>query len=174
MTLEAAYLIAGIISALGVIASLIFVGLQLRGQKREAQIAGELLVQRELRERFDDMNRDPERLAIILRCYENGYSRESDINMMTFITYQGAWTHLWNQAWQMHRLGRLRDDTMHTVEQTLLANYSTPGCLEFWNNWKAIHGAEFGAYVDTHLDRIAARETVSRSPTPLRGKENDS
>jgi hypothetical protein len=117
MTLEAAYLVAGIVSALGVITSLIFVGVQLRGQKQEARIAGELLIHREMRDRFDNMNSDPERLAIILRCYEKGYAQESNVNMITFVTHKAAWVHLWNQAWQMHQQGRLRGDTLHTVEQ---------------------------------------------------------
>ncbi|MGB3454873.1 MAG: hypothetical protein WBA35_00810 [Litorimonas sp.] len=173
MTLEAAYLVAGIVSALGVIASLIFVGVQLRGQKSEAQIAGELLIQREMRDRFDNMNSDPERLAIILRCYEKGCAQENDLNMMTFVTYSAAWVHLWNQAWQMHQQGRLRDDTLHTVEQTMLANFTTPGGLDYWRNWGTIHGPGFGAYGEAHIARVTERDTVSRESIPLRDADGE-
>ncbi len=153
MTLQA---VAQILGGIGVIASLIYVAIQIRNNARATRAATYQAVSSAFISMWDSLADNPEKMALVLKSFDDfdsldrvGKARMRMANMAYMRRYENAWF--------QRKVGTLREQDWQAVLGDLEALMSVPGTREIWALVKNRSGAEFRVFVDAMAARYAAK-----------------
>jgi len=147
--------IAELLGALGVIASLLYVGVQIRENSRVVQASTSQAVADSAQARLLAVAGSLSLASTLAKLSESPTELSSaealQANYMRTASFKG----FENQFFQF-RQGLLTEDTWRGYQFFLLANLSAPEVREWWNRSKAGFDSSFRKHVETLLSQPAA------------------
>jgi hypothetical protein len=160
MTLEEIYFISGIVTGLGVIVSLVFVGVQLRNQNKEARLASGHAIAHEMRSLTLATRDDPEFARIFNHAIESGFDGLDPVEATRVASQLGAFTRLYEEAFNHRNEDLLDQGLWRSVERTLGAMVRSKGGREYWAARQMQFSELFVDYIGD-MEGIAPFETFS-------------
>lgn len=156
MTLEAIYFIGQTVAAVALVVSLVFVGIQLRMGRKQAEEAervarGQVIqnIAAELRQHANKMLAFPE----VYRCFVNG----TDPDTMTedersrFFTYCYSTLNMTQNIFLQHRRGLLDDQTYQSYLPLLVGFVASPAGRIYWARRKSTFHPDFSEMMECQL-----------------------
>jgi hypothetical protein len=156
MTLEHIFQISQIAAALGVIASLVFVGLQVRDNAKAVRSAAAQAVQDDYSHFFMTLGCSPSALATHLKGMTD-LDALSDVEKAQFVSISMVYLSDAQNAFHQWKEGHLADELWSCWEALLMNLVNTPGGAAFWRERSYIFGAQFQREV---------KNIMSREPDP--------
>ncbi|GAB5480625.1 MAG: hypothetical protein Pars92KO_03820 [Parasphingorhabdus sp.] len=150
MTLEDFYFISQIAAAVGIMASLIFVGLQVRQSTRQAKADAVQAVHDNLSAWYMSAADTPFKAEAGFKGL-HGLGDLSGPQSIHVVTDLMALTSYLQSAFFKWRDGDLPDDLWHGWEKSLLSYLDSKGGKEFWELRKYNFTPDFTQYVEDHL-----------------------
>ena len=150
MSLETVYYLSQIIAVVAVVASLIFVGMQVRQSTKQAKADAVQAVHDNLSAWYMNAADTPFKA-------ETGFKGLHDLDNLSgaesifVVTDLMALTSYLQSAYFKWRDGALPDDLWHSWEQSLLYYLDSKGGKQFWELRKYNFTPDFTAYVETNL-----------------------
>jgi hypothetical protein len=160
MTLEQVFYVTQSLAAVGVIASLIFLGLQTKDNARAVRAATTQAVQGDYTAWYRLLAEHPEILAVLTKGYASPSALSGDEKRLFFVTLQIVVFNAQNAFTQWHN-GHLPEDVWTTYEKGLGISMRTPGGLMFWHERRWLFGNAFQAEVDAAISRPMDPEAKS-------------
>jgi len=152
MTLEQLAALSQVVAAGGVIASLIFVGFQIRDSAKAVRSATAQAVHENFGSLYAQLAQHPQALDTFLKGCISAEELDTAAREQ-FTCFAMAVLSFYQNAFDQWRVGHLRTD-LWTGWETLLTNFlHTPGGAAFWRD----RGYAFGSDFQTHLNRIMQR-----------------
>lgn len=140
--------IAGVVAAVGVVGSLIFVGIQIRQQNNEARLAAAHGVSKEFRNLSEFILGDPNLVEIFLAVLRDGFDGLDDIGGMRAQLLLQSIVRFWEDTFASHEAGRLDPTLLHSIERALAATISSRGFRQYWESRSDWYTDAFIAYVE--------------------------
>lgn len=163
MTLEAIYYIGQTIAVVAILASLIFVGMQVRQNTKQSEQANRLARaqnRRELISQYKDVfkiaSEKPEALAQIRECSQD-YNNAPPEAQVTFAHSTQQFFSILEQALYLKMEGLLDDTTLEGIENALLVTLAMPGGRQFWEQSKLTYNADLRSHIDLKLEERGAQ-----------------
>lgn len=146
MTLEALYFVASIAAALGVIASLIFVGFQLRQGQLIARADSQRDILKQAIELHLRTSENSEAFESIRQCIQE-FDRAPMDKKKDFNSW--AWNLLlvFEQSIYMFRDGLMNEGSFVRFEGAVLSMINTPGGRQWWESMKDVVGKDVGEHL---------------------------
>lgn len=159
MNWDAIGAVAEAVGAAGVIASLLYLAVQVRGSTRASAVESKLQAARMLHDFIDSLVQTPELNDIFLRgladldsLSEAEYYRFSNMSLKAF------W--LFSAGYFQFRMGTLTEDDWHESRAVLHYWLLRPGCRAWWAKLgRGSFGADFRAFVDREIALLADSES---------------
>ena len=131
MTLETAYFIAQIVAALAVIASIVFLSMQVRENTREQKLRREHELQQMSVSFFDHFTDDEANAEVFIR---GGYDYRglSGPEKFRFNNLSSKAVRNFEYMLALHRAGVLDDASLERQEQMIFSLLGTPGARVWW------------------------------------------
>lgn len=156
MTLEDWSALAQIAGAIGVIASLIFVGFQIRDNSRAVRSATAQAVHDNYANWYLKLSGSPETLATSNKGFVDLSSLTPQEKAQFICTFMAFMSHSQN-AFHQWNAGHLADGLWHGWEALMMNLVNTKGGAAFWEERCYVFGEDFQAHV---------REIMTRTPDP--------
>ena len=150
MTLEDFYFLSQIAAALGIMASLIFVGLQVRQSTRQAKADAVQAVHDNLSAWYMHAAETPFKAEAGFKGLHS-LDNLSGAESISVVTDLMALTSYLQSAYFKWRVGDLPDDLWHSWEQSLLSYLDSDGGKQFWELRKYNFTPDFTEYVEANL-----------------------
>jgi len=158
MTLEEIYYISQIVAVIGIFASLIFVGVQIRqnseqmkAQTREARYGTMNQILTDHHHSVNSMAHDPGASQDYFTGHADGLAAIAPERRASHIMMLMSQMHLYERAWIQREAGRLGDDAWEMIQRQNAATIAGIACQEIWNLRKASFAPGFAAYVDKEI-----------------------
>jgi hypothetical protein len=166
MTLEQIFQVSQIAAALGVIASLIFVGLQVRDNAKAVRSAAAQAVQDNYSHFFTALASNPSALATHLKGLTDLHSL-TDVEMAQFVAISMAYLSNAQNAFHQWNEGHLADELWSCWEALTMNLVKTPGGAAFWRERSYIFGPQFQREVKSIMSREPDPGAKSWGVVPL-------
>lgn len=153
MTLEQIFQVSQIAAALGVIASLVFVGLQVRHNARAVRSATAQAVQDTYSHFFTALAGSPNALATHLRGMVD-VSSLTDLEKAQFVSISMAFLSNSQNAFHQWKEGHLADELWACWEALLMNLVNTPGGAAFWRERSYVFSRQFQDEVKIIMSRV--------------------
>jgi hypothetical protein len=157
MTLEQVFFVTQSIAALGVIASLIFVGIQVRDSAKAVRAATAQAVHENYASWYLALADNESALATSTKGFVDLGSLTSDEKAQFVCTFMAFLSHSQN-AFHQWRLGHLAKDLWTGWEALMMNLVNTPGGAAFWGERSYVFGKDF-------QDEV--RALMAREPNPV-------
>lgn len=163
MTLEAIYFISQIVAALGIILSLIFVGIQVRqstAQGKRAEAASRTAAMRATHENFANWYMHSSKYPHLTRLISkalNDFDTLDDVEVAQYLTSATALVAYAQNAFFEWRDGELPDELWKSWEVALNA-FRSSGGQQFWAMRRHMFADSFVEYLETELLKGARTE----------------
>lgn len=146
---------AQILGGIGVIASLIYVAIQIRNNARATRAATYQAVSGALVALWGSLAANAEMMELVLKSGDDFASLDrvgkARMRMATM-----SYMRCYENAWFQRRVGTLREPEWQAVVGDMESIMSVPGTREIWSLVKNRSGAEFRGFVDAMAARHAA------------------
>lgn len=165
MTLETIYYISEIATALAVLASLVFIGIQIR-QNTEQTKDTNRLARAQMHQQIADGFTDAMSLSmqleddVVEKLFLKGnadLATEAELQRFS-IMMLGLWKHLENSFYQ-HKEGFVADAYWESTKNYVRLLLSRPGSRKWWEKRKSVFAIEFTNFVDS-LGNVADFEEI--------------
>jgi hypothetical protein len=153
MTLQEA---VQILSGLGVIASLIYVAVQIRNNARAVRAAAYQQLSTSIALPWAELGRNQEHSDFVLKCC-NHFSALTLEEKVRFQFNLMGYMRGYENGWFQYRIGTLKQADWLPIAADLESVFATPGNRAMWPLIKNRSNADFAAYVDA----IAAQQAAS-------------
>lgn len=172
--LESIYYISQTIAVFAILASLVFVGIQVRQNTTQSKIAAAEAVHRSFAEWYFSQS-NPETSKVIVKGLQDEVPLTAEerwnfsANMMTFLlSAQEAHTK-WTE-------GTLTDDRWRVWDGIASFFFSAPGAVALWNVRGYVFSDPFQAYAQTKIDErdVVPGNAHAWQPTPASENAGDS
>lgn len=150
--------IAQLLGAIGVIASLIYVAIQIRNNSRAVRAAAYQQLSSSFIASYDAYFQNAEGTALMLKGGDD-FSSLDRLEQTRYFFLVMALMRRFENAWFQFRIGTLKDDDWQAIAYDLNTVFAYPGAREAWHIVKNRNNAEFRAYVDGIVERQAAAAT---------------
>jgi hypothetical protein len=175
MSLEQVFFLSQSIAAVGVVASLIFVGFQVRDSARAVRSATTQAVHENFSSWYILLAHNPGALATSLKGFADLCSMSPAETAQFNCTFLAFLSHSQN-AFHQWRQGHLASDQWACWEALLMNMVHTPGGVAFWRQRSYIFAPDFGREVTEIIGRTPHAGTksfgvlavASVSPAPVR------
>jgi hypothetical protein len=160
---EAIGAIAELAGAVGVIASLVFVGFQVRGSNRASAVESKLQSTRLLHVFIDMLIETPELNDLYLRGLKDLESlSEAEYYRFSNMSLKAFW--FFSAGHFQFRTGALGEEEWYEIRAVLHYWLRNPGCQAWWTKLgRKSFGAEFRGFIDAEIERLNGRaSTASR------------
>ena len=154
MNWEAIGAIGEIIGALAVVASLVYLAVQIRSQNHESR----MLAMHELYAAFRDSLKvfsDPVKAEIYIRGNDDFKSLSDSEKFVLIAGMQGV-LRVWEEAYHQHREGRLPNKIWDVMVKQYTGVISAQSCANVWELRKEYYDPNFREFVDS-LERVVYR-----------------
>jgi len=133
MSLAEWSVIAEIISALGVIVTLLYLAYEIRNATKKSLYDSLQNVRKEFLDIFDQTTKTPEIADIFARGL-NDMKSLSRAEMGTFHSYLHAMHHGFGSVWNLYNVGQIAEAEMIGVRNIFISYLLTPGGREWWES----------------------------------------
>ena len=155
MTLETIYYITQIIAVAAVVASLIFVGIQIKQQRDDARLASIRDIHKEWRDLMRFLIENPEINDLMwFKARPDGLAGLTPEEALRVIQHSDIFVNYWQEVYLRHKQGRLDDAHFHAVEQKLSGIVDAKGGAELWQVQQVSVTADFRNYVNRVLEKL--------------------
>ena len=168
MNWEAFGAIAEFLAALGVIASLIYVGMQIRENSRVVQASTSQAVADSAQARLLAVAQSLSLASTLARLVEDPKAVSSAEQIQVDFLRTASFKGFENQFFQYSQ-GLLRADMWDGYQFFLLANLRAPDVQQWWGRSKDGFTAAFREHVEGQLAKLAAQQGGKSSPETTRG-----
>ena len=151
--------IAQVVSGLAVLASLLYLSLQIR-QNTLAHRASASEARRSAAREQVMMLTDPALAALVLRGHA-GDQTMTAVENQRYSAFMSAFFIMFDEQFWMHDHGLLDDELFAAQTAVMLGYLSQPGARTAWQFWKSRGTPALQKFVDERLPAIAARPFVS-------------
>lgn len=152
--------LAQILGAIGVIASLIYVAIQIRNYARAVRAATYQQLSASLATMWMNLSTNEEWLGKMLR----GGADFEALNRMEKATFRmGLMSYLrtYENAWFQRSIGTLRDKDWQAISSVMESMFSMPGMRAAWPLIRNRSGSDFAEHVDKLVARLVAAATAN-------------
>jgi hypothetical protein len=172
MTLEEIYYISQIVAVIGIFASLIFVGVQIRqnseqmkAQTREAHYGAMNQILTDWHQAVTSISRDPLAAQDYFKGHSGGLAAIAPERRAAYVIGLVGNGHLYERAWIQRQAGRLSDDAWEVIQRQHAAMITGIGYQEVWKLRKASFSTGFVAFLDKEIASapVVSYETLSVS-----------
>jgi hypothetical protein len=152
MTLEQVFYLTQSLAAVGVIASLIFLGLQTKDNARAVRAATTQAVQGDYTAWYRSLAEHPAILAVCTKGYASPSTLSGDEKRLFFVAVQIV-VYSAQNAFTQWRNGHLPEGVWTMYEKGLAITMRSPGGLMFWHERRWLFGSAFQAEVDAAISK---------------------
>ena len=163
MTLQALAQIGGVI---GVIASLIYVAIQIRNNARAVRASAYQQLAANTSAHWSVLAQNGDLTDILLRGMDDFHTL-SGLEKARFRFNSMANLRNYENAWFQHKIGTLKDDDWLAIAADVDSLFSNPGARTMWPLIKDRNNASFRAYVDTVVERHTATQPSELKPATV-------
>ena len=162
---------AQIVGGIGVIASMIYIGIQIRNNARAVRAATYQQIIATLSANLDVLFQNAEACSLVLR----GGDDFNSLDRLEKARYRFSFMAMmrrYGNAWFQYRIGTLRSDDWQQISVNLEALFSVPGNAVVWQLIKSRFPADFRSFIDNMIVRMApiAEAYVPTAPVPISTK----
>ena len=157
---------AQILGGVGVIASILYVGIQIRNNARALRAATYQQLSVISLQGWMSMAHNGETTGIMLRGMDD-FSSLNRVEKARFRFVVMGYVKGFENAWFQRKIGTLREGDWKASTADLHSFFSTPGTHAAWPMVKNRFNAEFTAYLDDILKRQQAIVAAYEPPVPL-------
>ena len=150
MTLEALYYISQIVAVLAILGSLIFVGVQIRQNTKQAKAAAAQAVYENYANWYMWAGEDLTRAEIGMRGFKDIDSLSDEENAIFMATFMAQFAYI-QSAFYLWQDGSLKDDIWHSMEATLTTVFNTPGGRAFWQGRRFSFTDAFATHIEANV-----------------------
>ena len=147
---------AQILGGIGVIASLIYVAIQIRNNARAVRAATYHQVSNTFISHWDALARDAETLSVMLRGSKDFASLSDNVELPRYYLNSMASMRRFENAWFQYKVGVLKEADWQAIAYDLDSLFAYPGVRMAWDGIKNRSSIEFRKYVDEVSNRQAA------------------
>ena len=158
MSLESLAYLAEIVGAIGVIASLLFVGFQIRDNSKAVRLATAQAVHDNYASWYVALSANEGALATSTKAFVDLNALDPAEKAQFVCTFMAFLSHTQN-AFLQWRQGHLSDDLWSGWEALMMNLVNTPGGAAFWAERCYVFGQDF----QDHVGKIMAREPDPRA-----------
>lgn len=155
-----------ILGGVGVIASIVYVGIQIRNNARAVRAATYQQLTASITNNLDTLFQNAEACSLVLRAGDDfesldrvGKARFRFMHMATMRRYENAWF--------QHRIGTLRNDDWLAISTNLDSLFTLPGTHSAWALVKNRSSPAFRAFIDEIALRQAPLAAAYVPPAPV-------
>lgn len=159
-----------ILGGLGVIASLIYVAIQIRNNARAVRAATYHQVSNTFISNWESASRDADTLSIILRGGRDLASLTDEVEMGRLYLFVMASMRRFENAWFQYKVGILKETDWQAIAYDMDSLFVHPGLRLAWEGVKNRSSAEFRDYVDVVSRRQAALAPPPPALDPVKAK----
>jgi hypothetical protein len=163
MNWDALGAIAETLGALGVIATLGYLALQIRQNNNQLRGSATSAVYEYQRSLTEMLSEDPELYKIALRGNEDWNGLQS-FEQQRFTIWCLHETGMWEMCHRLLKQGALDEELYRAKESYWLQLHSSPGRREWWNTHAIMLSKEFHAEITSKLDDIPVRRLGEAIP----------
>jgi hypothetical protein len=160
---EAVGAVANLLAALGVIATLIYLAIQIRQNSNQLRGSATIAVYNYQRSLTDTLTRDQALYKIALRGNEDLSSLDS-WERQRFTIWCIQETGMWEMCHGLWKQGALEEGIYRGNEKYWLQLHSSPGRREWWNSYKIMLNEQFCREISEHLESIPVRKLRESNP----------
>ena len=160
---EALSALANLVAAIGVIATLIYLAVQIRQNNNQLRGAATVAVYDYQRSLTETLTRDQELYKIALRGNEDLNSLDS-WERQRFTIWCIQETGMWEMCHGLWKQGALEEDIYRGKEKYWLELHSSTGRREWWNRHKIMLNERFCREVSKQLESIPVRKLRESNP----------
>ncbi len=150
MTLQSSLQILG---GIGVIASMIYVGIQIRNNARALRAATYQQITATLTANLDVLFQNAEACSLALRGGDDFNSLDR-LEKARYRFSLMAMMRRYGNAWFQYRIGTLRSDDWQSIAIPLDSLFSVPGNAVAWQLMKSRFPADFSSFIDDKIERL--------------------
>jgi hypothetical protein len=155
-----------ILGGIGVIASMIYVGIQIRNNARAVRAATFQQLSASFSANLDVLFQNAEACSLALRGGDDFDSLDR-LEKARYRFSLMAMMRRYGNAWFQHRIGTLRSDDWQSIAAPLDSLFSVPGNAVAWQLMKSRFPADFRSFIDDKIERQAPIATAYVPPAPL-------
>ena len=159
-----------LLGGIGVIASMIYVGIQIRNNARAMRAATYQQISVISLQGWLSLGHNGETTGIMLRGMDD-FSALNRVEKARFRFIVMGYVKGFENAWFQRNIGTLRESDWKAITNDLNSFFSTPGTHVAWPMVKSRFNAEFTAFVDQVLIRQAAAAANHKPPPPVIAKK---
>ena len=164
---------AQILGGIGVIASVIYVGIQIRNNARALRAATYQQLSAISIQSWISMGQNSETVGLLLRGMDDFSSlNRVDKARMRFITM--GYVKGFENAWFQNKIGTLHEGDWKASTSDLNSFFSTPGTQAVWPIVKNRFNPEFVEFLDALVKRQQAEATANVPPQTIHSKKSRS
>ncbi len=153
---------AQILGGIGVIASLIYVAIQIRNNARATRAATYHQVSNTFISHWDSLARDSETLSVMLRGGRDFASLTDHVEQSRYYLSAMANMRRFENAWFQYKVGVLKETDWQAIAYDMDALFAYPGPRFAWDGIKNRSSVEFRSYVD----EVSKRQAALAPPPP--------
>jgi hypothetical protein len=157
MNWEALGAIANLLAAIGVIATLIYLSVQIRQNNNQLRGAATIAVYDYQRAITDTLTEDQELYKIALRGNEDLDSL-TDWERQRFTIWAIKETGMWEMCHRLLKQGALDEELYRGKEAYWLALHSSPGRRKWWQQYAIMLNKQFVAEISTELNKMPVQK----------------
>jgi hypothetical protein len=150
--------ITQIVGGIGVIASLIYVAVQIRNNARAVRASAYQQLSVSMSGPWDALFLNGEACGLVLRGCDD-FAALDRVEKARFRFMIMAFMRRFENAWFQHKIGTLKEGDWQAIAADLDSLYSLPGPRAAWPLVKTRSNAKFRAYIDSIVELHAAKAT---------------
>ncbi|NMD09387.1 MAG: hypothetical protein GYA66_15560 [Phyllobacteriaceae bacterium] len=158
--------IAQILGGIGVIASMVYVGIQIRNNARAVRAASYQQLSASVTASWDNLFNNAESCALALRGGDNFESLDR-LEKARFRFMHMSSMRRYENAWVQHRIGTLKEDDWRAIAVNIDSLFTLPGTHAAWKLVKNRSNPAFRAYIDEIANRLAPLAAAHVPPAPV-------
>ncbi len=142
--------IAELVSALGVIVSLIYLSAQVRSNTKQVKAQGHRMLRDEYLSKIDECTKTKENSEIFIKGL-NHFDEMSAIEQGCFHSLIHPVLHGFHSIWESNKAGIIGNNDVAAALSQFLSLINSPGGRQWWEAFKHIPPREIVAYIDDSM-----------------------
>ena len=159
-----------ILGGVGVIASLIYVAIQIRNNARAVRAATYHQVSNTFISHWEGLMNNVETCSMMLRGAQDFTNLTDEVDQTRFYFFMMALTRRFENAWFQYKVGVLKETDWKAIAYDMDSLFAYPGARFAWEGIKNRTSVEFRKYVDEVSKRQAALAPPSPPANPPKRK----
>ncbi len=152
-----------ILGGIGVIASLIYVAIQIRNNARAVRASTYNQVSNSFISQWDGLAHNPETLSVMLRGSKDFAGLDENVELSRYYLHTMATMRRFENAWFQYKVGVLKETDWQAIAYDMDSLFAYAGVRLAWGGIKNRSSIEFRKYVD----EVSKRQAALAPPPPV-------